>query len=200
MKPRSQSDSADDGIREVPERAAPRRRFPVVLFLIFCCLHAVFLIVSIVPRRPGQDDPGNPVMDMYRLVTGGRQVWNMFETIPILHSLDLRLEAEDESGAKFTAGCVVPGFKPYPKPERSRYYVIFHRMLMTSPGVPFRDAYLRRAAQSMPGPIGGGAVRNPTLVANIEYTRNLVHIRRDGLLSLPSTQTLGLGSTMRKPE
>ena len=162
------------------------------LLLAFCCWHAVFLVISIIPAPPARDDPGNPAVDLYRLVLGGRQQWNMFETIPVLHSMDVRLEGEDEGGRKITAGCVLPGFKPYPKPEDSRYYVLFYRLMLFDNKVAYRDAYLRNAAQLISARRGPEAVEKWSLVMDLEYTRNLVLIRRDGQLAMPATQTFKL--------
>ena len=187
-------DAADSVEHDSPGEAdgsSARSRLLRGLLLIFCCWHAGFLIISIFPRRLGQEDPGHLAMDLYRLLTGGRQLWSMFETIPVLHSLDARLEGEDETGGKITAGCVLPGFKPYPKPEQSRYYVLFHRLLFTANGVGFREAYLRKVAQLLPAQRGSMAGRNWVLVMDTAYTRNLVHSRRDGQLSLQFTKTFG---------
>lgn len=168
-----------------------KRRLLAGLLLIFCCWHAGFLIVSIIPRGPGQDEPGSPAMDLYRLLTGGRQVWNMFETIPVLHSMDARLEGEDEAGRTITAGCVLPGFTPYPKPESSRHYALFHRLLWSSNGAAFREAYLRKAANLLQNQRDSGARGNWSLVVDADYTRNMFYSRRDGLMSLRVTKTFG---------
>ena len=169
------------------------------LLLIFCCGHAVFLIVSIIPRTRGQDDPGNPAMDLYRSLTGGRQVWNMFETIPVLHSLDARLEARDATGATITAGCVLPGFRRYPQPETSRYYILFHRMLATSSGAAIREAYLKKINQMPSPPRDFGSGGPWSLVMDVEYTRNLFHIRRDGQIAMPVTKVFGPASPGENP-
>jgi hypothetical protein len=110
------------------------------LLLAFCCWHAAFLVFSIIPAPPAQATHGNPATDLYRLAFSGREQWNMFDTIPVLHSMDLRLEGEDEKGNKTTTGCLLPGFKPYPKPEESRYYVLFFRLMFYDDVVPYREA------------------------------------------------------------
>ena len=162
------------------------------LLLAFCCWHAVFLVISLIPPPPGRDDPGNPAVDLYRLVLGGRQQWNMFETIPVLHSMDVRLEGEDEAGRKITAGCVLPGFKPYPKPEESRYYVLFYRLMLFDNKIAFQETYLRKAAQLISARRGSGAGGKWSLVMDLEYTRNLVHSRRDGQIPMLHTKTFAL--------
>jgi hypothetical protein len=192
----SRGDPGDAAEHRSPSEAdgvPAKRRLLAGLLLAFCCGHAVFLLVSIIPAPPAQDDPGNPALDLYRLVLGGRQRWNMFETIPILHSLDVRLEGADAAGHKIIDGPVLPDFAPYPTPEDSRYYVLFYRLMFFDNKVPFRDAYLRKTAQLLQAARGSPvAGENWSLVADTAFTRNLFHIRRDGQLSMPVTKTFPL--------
>lgn len=189
----------DEGVppehRSPPEIAGGvpiRSRWSTGLLLAFCCWHAVVLIISIIPPPPARDDPGNPAMDFYRLVLSGRQQWNMFETIPVLHSMSARLEGEDGTGGKITDGCVLPGFKPYPMPEDSRYYVLFYRMMFFDNKVAYRDAYLKKAAQLVSARQGSEARRTWSFVLDRAYTRSLIHILHDGQLSLPVRQAFVL--------
>jgi len=168
---------------------AVKGRVPAVLLLVFCCWHAGFLIFSILPRQPGQENPGNPAMDLYRLLTGGRQVWNVFQTIPPLHAFDARVEVKDETGARTTTGCVLPDLAPYPKPERSRYFVLFHRLLLTSSKHTFFDAYLRKLENRLSSQRGSGIIGRWSLVIDTEYTRTLIYSRGDGVLSVFATRS-----------
>lgn len=186
-------------IRQAEEADAPKHgsvsvksRLLTGLLLAFCCWHAVFLLISIVPAPPAKDDRGNPTVDLYRLLLGGRQHWHVFVSIPLLHSMDVRLEHEDENGGKITAGCVLPGLKPYPIPEDTRYYQIFWRLAVFSNEVAFREAYLRKAAQILSALRGSGAHGKWSLVMDLHYTRNLFHSRRDGQLSMLFTKTFDL--------
>ncbi len=161
--------------------------------LAFCCWHAGFLLVSIIPGPPAQEAPGSPALDLYRLALCGHQRWNMFETIPVLHSMDVRLEGEDAAGHKITAGPVLPGFTPYPAPEDSRFYVLLYRLMFFDNKVPFRDAYLEKVAQLLRATRGVAAAGEKwSLVADTAFTRNLFHIRRDGQLSMPVTKVFPL--------
>jgi len=184
-------DSADDG-------AAPvKNRYGKALLLAFCCWHAVFLIVSIAPAPPSRGKHGNPVLDFYRLLFGGVQQWNMFDTIPVLHSLDVRFESKDATGAKIARGCVLPGFKPYPKPDSARYFVLLGRMVMFGDkGNRYREAYLRKAAGLLPA---AGDGESWSLVVDEGYTRNLFHIRRDGHMAMPVTHTFDLNHPDASP-
>ena len=181
----------------LPEAGVVAFRIPWLkgLLLAFCCWHAVVLILSINPPPPAREDPGNPAMDFYRLALSGRQQWNMFETIPVLHSMGARLEGKDERGGIITAGCVLPGFKPYPRPEDSRYYVLIYRMMFFDNKVPYRDAYLKKLANEVSARQSTGERRTWSLVLDGAYTRNLVHILRDGQLAMPVSQTYALPTT-----
>jgi len=160
--------------------------------LAFCCWHVVFLIMSIIPATPGKHDHGNRMVDFYRLVLGGRQEWTLFETIPLQHSLDVWLEHEDASGAEVTAGSVLPGFKPYPVPEKSRYYVLFYQLLTFIDDVPYRDAYLQKTARLLEARRGPEADGKWSLVMSAGYTRTLFHSRRDGQISMLIPKTFDL--------
>jgi hypothetical protein len=191
----NQGDAGEDPRHGCPSGAGGvpvKSRLLKGLLLAFCCWHAVFLLISIIPTPPGRNDAGNPALELYRLTLGGRQMWNVFDSIPVLHSMDVRLEHEDEKGGKTIAGCVLPGFKPYPKPEDSRHYQIFWRMASFPNEVTFQEAYLKKAAQFLPAQQGTGAPGKWSLVMDLEYTRNLVHSRRDGQLTMPLTKTFAL--------
>jgi hypothetical protein len=154
------------------------------LLLAFCCCHFAFLLRSIIPELPPRAKHGNPAMDLYRLAFGGRQQWTIFETIPVQHSQDVWLESEDKTRGEVTAGCVLPGFKPYPVPEKSRYYVLFYGLINYIDDLPYREAYLRKMAQLLAAGQGPGGGEKWSLVSAAGYTRNLVHSRRDGQVSV----------------
>ena len=160
--------------------------------LAFCCWHALFLVSSITPPPPTRENPGNPAVALYRLVLGGRQEWNVFNSIPVVHSMDAWIEQENEQGEKNIVGCVLPGLKPYPVPEETRCYQIFWRLAFFSDGIAFQEAYLKKAAKLLSSMQGAGARGKWSLVMDVEYTRTLVHSRHDGQLALPITKTFDL--------
>lgn len=183
-----------DEHRSLPEASgAPvSSRWLAGLLLTFCCWHAAFLLGSIIPAPPTREIPGNLALALYRLLVVGRQEWNVFNSIPVVHSMDAWLEHEDEKGDPITAGCVLPGLKTYPIPEETRLYQIFWRMTFVSDGIPFKEAYLKKAAQLLSAARGSAAREKWTLVLEVEYTRTLVLSRHDGQLSLPITKTFDL--------
>jgi hypothetical protein len=161
------------------------------LLLAFCCGHALVILGSIVSplasaafKSEGQK-PAHPALDLYQLMTAGRQEWNMFETIPKLHAMDVRLEGQNERGELIKRGSVLPGLRSYPRPEGIRYYNAYFRLLSSE---KYREAYLRRLAQTVPAVKGPEDGRDWALVVDAEYTRHLFHIRRDGHVSLLATE------------
>ena len=164
-------------------------RVGAVLLVGFCCWHAVFLIASIVPRKPSGKERGNRALDFYRVFASGDQLWNMFETIPPHHSLDARIELDDGHGGRTLMGSVLPGGTPYPNPEDARYYNVFYRILLGSEKSPLFLAYLRRMDDLLRAQYGDSMMGHWELVVDVEVTRVLSASRRDGGLYLPATRS-----------
>lgn len=74
----------------------------------------------------------------------------MFYTIPVIHSLDIKFTVRAPSQPVRFEGIVLPGLKPYPKPEN--YHLNWHGWLeyCSGPGnAEQREAYMRRAAKEL---------------------------------------------------
>jgi hypothetical protein len=182
--------SGDDSANFAQGETFPvKGRVWAVLLLGFCCWHAAFLIASIVPRQTASGKKGSPALNLYRIFVSGDQQWNMFETIPLLHSFDVRIEVDSGQGGRATVGSVLPGFAPYPQPEFSRYYVMFHRMLLNSTSPSFFEAYLRKTDELLRARHGGSSTGRWALVVDMEWTRTLIHSRGDGVLYVPATRS-----------
>lgn len=185
LEPMSGGDSAG------PAQRGPfpvKNRVGAALLVGFCCWHSIFLIAAVVPRTVGRDERGNPATDLYRTLVSGPQQWNVFETIPLLHSFDARIQVDDGRGHRETLGSVMPGFAPYPRPENARYYNVFYRMLLDPDRSAFLEAYLRKAGTQMRSPQGGAFTGHWALVVDVEWTRILGESRRGGALYVPATR------------
>lgn len=165
------------------------RKAGSALLLAFCCFHAVFLIVSVAPKNTFLAAKGNFALDLYRTFIGGPQQWNLFHSIPDHHSLELRIVLDDAQGGRSSVGCVLPGFTDYPSPEKPRYYNLFYRMLTNDHRPSFFEAYLRRLEAGLKARHGGAVPGSWELVADVEWTRTLLHIKRDGRLYAPGTRS-----------
>lgn len=183
----------------IPERPPSKIGIWKGLGLAFCCCHAAFLCYSLVPAAPTQVAKGHPALDFYRVAVSGRQQWNLLDTIPAHHSLDVRFEGFDKNGTKYTAGSVLPGLKPYPKPEDIRYYGLFYQLIFASDKAAYRDAYLQKAAQALTAEGSSQVGVDWSLLGDAEYTRTLVHSRRDGRMWLPMPTRIPLGHAPGTP-
>jgi hypothetical protein len=170
---------------------AVKNRVGAALLVGFCCWHAAFLIVSILPRA-GPEERGNAAMNLYRILVSGQQQWNVFETIPLLHSFDARIEMSEGEGRTLSLGSVMPGFAAYPRPENARYYNVFYRMLLGSAESPFFEAYLRRMDEQIRSRHGGSFTGHWALVVDVEWTRILGESRRGGALYLPAKRAFDI--------
>jgi hypothetical protein len=181
-------DSSSDATAAIATPVEGKRPWRMRLLLAFCCFHAVFLICSIYPPGP-VDKPGNPALDFYRVVFVGIEQWNMFETIPSLHSMDVRLEGQNDRGETVTKGSILPGFKRYPQPERVRY---FNSLLRVVSNERQLASYLQKLARALPPRQGPEDGKDWALVVDAEYTRHLFHVARDGQVSIFATKAFEL--------
>ena len=191
MHPLSDGDPAHPappGTGSLPRRAAS------VLLLGFCCWHAVFLITSILPQHQSREEAGNAARNLYQIFVSGRQQWNVFETIPLHHSLEARIVVDDGPGGRATVGSILPGLTPYPQPENARYYNLFSTMLLNSPKPSYFESYLRRTEETLRARHGGATAVPWVLVVDVEWTRTLIHSRRGGGLYVPATRSFDVAN------
>jgi hypothetical protein len=189
---------ADRGLRAGHPAAHLQGKWGRALLLLFCCWHAGYLLYSIVPRVAGQDAPGAPLLDAYRCVTGSRQVWRLFHTIPLLRSLTMRLEAEISGGTRPSAGCLLPGFGSFPIEENSRFYTLAERLLTNPLGIPYREPYLRKINPLLNEGLPPAEQAPWVLVFEGEFIRNLFYFRVDKRLSIPFRKEFGLGKAQQE--
>lgn len=189
-----QAPSGEDAPRaEGRDRPPPHPRGPRgrVLLLLFCCWHAGYLVYSIVPRMAGQDAAGAPVLDAYRFVTGSRQVWRLFHTIPRMRSLQIQLEAEEPDGTLRCAGVLLPGFGACPVEENSRFYTLTERLLASPQGIPYRESYVRKVNGLLNAGRPPGDRLPWSLVFEGEALRDLFFCKIDKRLSAPFRSGFG---------
>ena len=187
--------SGDDAAETPPAGALPvMKKVGAALLLAFCCWHAVFLLASIAPPKNAANGKPNTALALYKLFVSGPQQWNLFESIPDHHWLDPRIVVEDSRGGQTTIGCVLPGFTAYPRPEKARYYNLFFRLLTNAERPSFFAAYLRRVEAGLPAWHDGALPGRWELVVDVEWTRTLLHSRRDGGLYVPATRSFDVAN------
>ena len=184
-----------DATSPAPHGVWPAKgRVGAALLLAFCCWHAVFLLASLVPKNVARPEQRNARSNLYRLFIGGPQQWNMFETIPHHHYLDPKVVVDDGRGGRTTFGCMLPGLSAYPRPEKARYYNLWFHLLTSAQRPSFFEAYLRRVEDEVKARHGGAIPGRWELVVDVEWTRTLLHSRRDGGLYVPATRTFDVAN------
>jgi hypothetical protein len=112
----------------------------------------------------------------------------MFQSIPSLRDVSVDLVARDSAGEERVFGPRLPGLRTFTHTEKSDQHYVFLRMTF-EPDDDYVRAYVRRAAEALHR-------ADPTLVEfsirfDLDYTRDLRHIRRDGILTKRITKTFG---------
>lgn len=140
------------------------------------------LVVAILPEQKRPTLLPFGLAHAYEVLTGSKQNWNMFGTIPSLRDYHVRLVITDADGKERGLGPLLPGFQDYPLPERARLYNLFERMLDGTMGEDVRDAYLRRVDKELVDEHRIVPGESWCLEVTEDYTRLLVSVRRDGRL------------------
>lgn len=152
--------------------------------VIFACCHAVKLLAGLLPEESRPDLLPGGLSHAYETLTGSRQNWNMFATIPSHHHYAARIVIQGTDGQEREEGPLLPGLMPWPEPEVVRYYNFFERMLSGSMGDEVRDevrdAYLLKMDEALRAE---GKIREGerwSLEVTEDFTRTLAFIQKDG--------------------
>jgi hypothetical protein len=179
MRPASSSTSSS--------RHAIGRLRPIVI-VIFSCLCATNYLVGLFPKS---SDAGAAIIEAtgpIRWTTGTWQRWQMFHSIPSLHKISVHIDGRDAAGVEKTFGPRLPGLTAFSPIEKNRQNYVFMRMSFDPPG-PYGDDYLRLVGEAL-------FAADPELTEfwiryEMDYTRDLRHIRRDGVLTKHITKEFG---------
>ncbi len=157
------------------------------LIIVLATLHAVKLVTCILPEAWRPDLIPLGLGNAYEKLTGTKQSWNMFETIPSHHRFSARLVIIGSDGTERTLGPVLPGFQEWPQPERVRIKSLYDRLFPSNMAPALRDAWLRETDAQLRASRVLRPGENWCLEVLEDYTRHLFHIRRDGNLSQRKT-------------
>ena len=172
-------------MKPVAGKGSPRKPCCGKVIVAFGVLHALAMLLAILPRDWGV----NSALDPYRQVTGTEQNWRMFDTIPLLADREVTVEVADASGERSTVGPVLPGLGRFELEDRIRYDTLIGRILLTDNHYrePFVESLDRAIADSDEL---DGAV-SFELRIDTSYIRLLKRIEEDGELSLLKTEFIG---------
>lgn len=160
------------------------QRWAVGLVASFAVLHAAYLVTQILPYDLRPRSPWRGLVPAYETITGCEQEWVMFETIPSYHAFDAVIQVKDQKGEIRELGPVLPGMRRYRDIDGPRLHNLMDRLKWEGKFLPFQVNYLKK----MDGLLKERHLLNEgdiwTLRFDLDYTRHLFHIRKDGQLSL----------------
>lgn len=176
--PPSEAPLAAHSIRPTADGNRWRSRLVIALATV----HAVKLISSILPEAWRPDLLPFGLSNAYEKLTGSKQCWNMFETIPSHHRFSARLVLIGTDGVERTLGPLLPGFQAWPNPEIVRIESMYDRLFPSGIAPALREAWLREADAQLRASNQLKPGESWCLEILEDYTRHLFHIRRDGNL------------------
>ncbi len=137
--------------------------------------------------------------DTYRLLSGSRQVWRLFHTIPFLRSLRAHVQTVDADGTKHTGGFILPGFVADSPGDDSRFNTLLERFLAHPLGEPYRKAYIQKINRLKNAGRPPEENRQWALVFEGEAIRNLFYSRIDRRVALPFEREFAMEKPPEQP-
>lgn len=152
-----------------------------IFILVFASVHAVKLLSGIMPEQKRPCLPSYEVAQAYEALTGSRQDWKMFESIPVYHKWRARLVIRGVNGKERETGVILPAFQTWPDPAPARLYCHYERLFSGAHSAMLKESSLRRLDEELKrrGLSPGETWRFESIE---DFTRHLVHVRRDGRL------------------
>lgn len=161
------------------------------VIVVFATVHLIFLLFGVLPLPWRDRIHLTPVFSFYERITRSHQVWNMFDTIPNMHSLDARLVVKEGGQKPHLVGMVLPGLRRFSQNDQVR----FHNWMMNtifnpSRGV-FRESYMKSAAAALLSSGRYGPDAEVSLEALPLYTRSLLGVRTLKEIAVERPSVLG---------
>ncbi|HCN27598.1 MAG TPA: hypothetical protein DIT64_02195 [Verrucomicrobiales bacterium] len=171
--------------RDEPESHPPARGAGVLrdwIILVFASIHALKLLAGVIPEASRPVPVPHELAQAYEALTGSKQRWTMFETIPSYHKWRSRLVITTPDGRTRELGPLLPGFQEWMEPAPVRLYVQNERLFSGDHSPVMREACLRRLDDELRGRGLIAPGERWHLETLEDFTRHLVHIGRDGRL------------------
>ena len=181
------------------------RAFPLPgrkkVILVFASAHLVFLLFGMLPERWRDQIHVSPVFRFYERTTRCHQLWNMFETIPNMNSLEVRLVVQEAGRKPREEGVILPGLRRFSQHDEVRLNNWMINVIFKPARGVFRESYMHGAAAALlqSGRYGPGA--QVSLEAIPAYTRSLVGVRTLKEIAVERPSVLGpfeLGALVSK--
>jgi hypothetical protein len=132
-----------------PQRATALKAATTLLLLG----HMLATSVQHIPRDSALRPAATPFV-AYQALTGIWQDWDMFITIPYLHSYDVALDVTNAKGTSTSYGPMLPGLRAYDGDIRTEGF--FTRVLEEDVFAGYRDAYFRSVCAALRASSGEG--------------------------------------------
>ncbi len=149
------------------------------VIVVFASFHGLILLISVAPVNLPPHSTLLPVLKPYHELTGTSQQWNMFYTIPQMHSMSATMKIEYPDGRVEEKGPLLPDMKVIRFPEKVRYFHVMLRIIHQERTSKYRDAWQAALAERMAQ--DGG--RSFEVKIETQLIRHLFHIAKDGKLS-----------------
>ena len=88
--------------------------------VVLATVHLCFLLLGMLPLSWRDKVHVSPVFHVYERITRCHQLWNMFETIPNMNSLEARLVVKEEGRKAREEGVVLPGLRRFSQHDQVR--------------------------------------------------------------------------------
>ena len=161
------------------------------VILIFASVHLVYLMLGALPETWRDTIHVSVFHRFYERITRCHQAWNMFETIPNMHSMKARLIVQEKGRKARAEGMVLPGLRPFSQHDQVRLNNWMLNVIFTSSRSVFREAYMRNAADAL---LRSGRY-SPSAQVSLEvvpsYTRSLLGVRALKEISVDDPMVLG---------
>ena len=150
----------------------------------FGLFHGATLLIALLPGSWAI----NRGLDQYRHLTGTRQDWKMFSSIPRALDKTVTVEIRDAAGEPTVVGPILPGLEPLDIHSRVRYHSLLVRM-MASDSIclgGYVEAIERAVVESH-----GADAREFSVITETEFIRLIKKINEDGKMTVRQVDELG---------
>lgn len=159
--------------------------------MALAAVHLLFLLLGMLPV-PWRDKIAlSPAFNAYERLTRCHQEWNMFETIPNMNRLEVRLVVQEEGRRAREEGVVLPGLRRFSQHDQVRLNNWMMSVIFNATRGVFREAYMHRAAEALLRSGRYTPRAKVTLEVIPAYTRSLVGVRSLKEIAVEKPSVLG---------
>lgn len=159
--------------------------------VVLATVHLCFLLLGMLPLSWRDKVHVSPVFHVYERITRCHQLWNMFETIPNMNSLEARLVVKEEGRKAREEGVVLPGLRRFSQHDQVRLNNWMVNVIFNPARGVFREAYMHSAAVALLRSGRYSPRAEVTLEVLPAYTRSLAGVRTLNEIAVEKPSVLG---------